>query len=69
MTIKEIRKINVQDGDLIMFPLPVSIRGMSRIHKALRKLFPEKRFLMIWLDEETIKGIKVLHLKKGDRKE
>ena len=61
MEIEEIKKINVQDGDIICFPLttPEMLESVSR---NLRQVFPEKRFIVFSVDKETLAGIKVVHI-------
>jgi hypothetical protein len=67
MNIKEIEKINVADGDIIVFP-KLTAPAMERLIDAMRKTFKGKNFLVVSLDGATGKngrsGIRVLRLGK-----
>jgi len=68
MNIKEIKKINLQDGDIIFLPRLVPASDLESIAQALRRRFVDKKFLLIRMDKDAIRGIKVLHLKKNKKK-
>jgi len=61
MEIKEIVKLNIQDGDIIGLP-HTSWNSAQNLSKQIQQVFPEKKFIVIWDEDGSILGIKVLHL-------
>ena len=62
LSIKEIHKINLRDGDLIFIP-DADQRNVDEFCNILNKKFPEKRFLVVNTKAKQIKGIKVIRMK------
>ena len=61
--LKEIKKINVEDGDIILVPTEIGWeRELAHISDVLMDKFKDKRFFVIGGSKEMIKGIKVVHL-------
>lgn len=54
-----IQKLNVQDGDVIVFP-SMSPPAFQRICEALRKTFSDRQFLTVSIDNGE--AIRVLHI-------
>ncbi len=64
MDIEEIKKMNVQDGDVIMFPSEfVNQETFYKICKCFEKTFIGKKFVVVSLKEKAIQGIKVVNIK------
>jgi len=67
MEIKEIKKFNIQDGDIICLP-DMNYQSVMFLDRQLVKAFPSKRFMIIFGKENQVKGIKVLHIKENKEK-
>jgi len=67
MEIKEITKLNLQDGDIIFLPAEsTSPEGLKIFQRALTQRFSGKEFLVITAPEKAIRGIKVIHMDTKD---
>jgi len=65
MELKEIKKLNLQDGDILFFPKEyVALDELYNIMKAINTEFPDKKVLMVHLEEGGIQGLKVVNIKE-----
>lgn len=65
LNIKEIKRINIKDGDIIFIP-KITSKMRNELSVGLHKVFPDKVFVLVNGDKDTIKGIKVINV-KGDK--
>ena len=61
----EVRKLNVEDGDLIIFPVGMDRRCFVELVEAMNTVFKGKKFLAVRMNDGQ--AVKVVHLGGGKR--
>ena len=70
MKLKTIKKLNLKDGDMLLFPKEkITEAELDGIAKLTNELFSEKRIIIALLQQEAIDGLKIVNVKNVKKSE
>ena len=70
MKISEIKKLNIQDGDIIFLPQEmIDSDSLSYMYSEIHHFLPDKKYVIICLPKQVIESMKVISevTFKGDK--